>query len=106
MAFGKSRNRRRQDTAQQKEAVMGTVRAQGPGVLKAIVLAGLTCGLVWGGVALRRWALESPTFLLKETTFSGLRRAAPGELLKLSGLTVGQNLWALDVGMLERAMAA
>jgi cell division protein FtsQ len=106
MAFGKSRNRRRQDIAQKKEAVRGAVRARGPGALKALLLAGVLCGLVWGGVELRRWALGSPTFLLKETTFSGLSRATPGELLKLSGLTVGQNLWVLDVGTLERAMAA
>jgi cell division protein FtsQ len=106
MAFGRSRNRRRQDTAQQREAVKGAVRTRGPAVLKAILLAGLTCGLVWGGLELRRWALTSPTFLLKETTFSGLQRATPGELLKLSGLTVGQNLWALDVESLERAMSA
>ncbi|HEX5745018.1 MAG TPA: FtsQ-type POTRA domain-containing protein [Archangium sp.] len=106
MAFGKSKNRRRQDAAQTKEAVKGAVRSHGPGVLKAILLTGLTCALVWGGIELRRWALTSPTFLLKETIFSGLERAAPGELLKLSGLTVGQNLWALDVEMLERTMAA
>lgn len=105
MAFGKSKNRRRQDAAQTKEAVKGAVRSHGPGLLKAILLTGLTCAVVWGGVELRSWALSSPTFLLKETTFSGLQRATPGELLKLSGLTVGQNLWSLDVGMLERAMA-
>ena len=105
MAFGKSKNRRRQDAAQTKEAVRGAVRSHGPGLLKAILLTGLTCALVWSGMEVRRWALSSPTFLQKETTFSGLERAAPGELLKLSGLTVGQNLWSLDVGMLERAMA-
>ncbi len=106
MAFGKSKNRRRQDAAQQKEAVTGAVRTHGPGLFKAILLTGLTCALVWGGIEVRRWALSSPTFLLKETTFSGLERAAPGELLKLSGLTVGQNLWSLDVGALERTMSA
>ena len=106
MAFGKSKNRRRQDAAQTKEAVKGAVRSHGPGLLKSILLTALTCALVWGGIELRRWALSSPTFLLKETTFSGLQRAAPGELLKLSGLTVGQNLWSLDVETLERTMAA
>ncbi|WP_257460659.1 cell division protein FtsQ/DivIB [Archangium lipolyticum] len=105
MAFGKSKNRRRQDAAQQKEAVKGAVRTHGPGLLKAILLTGLTVALVWGGIELRRWALTSPTFLLKETTFSGLQRARPAELLKLSGLTVGQNLWTLDVGALERTMS-
>ena len=106
MAFGKSKNRRHQDVAQKKAAVTGAVRTHGPGALKAIVLTGLTFALVWGVIELRRWALTSPFFLLKETSFSGLHRAHPGELLKLSGLTVGQNLWSLDVGSLERAMAA
>jgi len=105
MAFGKSKNRRRQDSAQKKEAVAGAVRTHGPGLLKAILLTGLTVAGVWGGLELRRWALSSPTFLLKETTFSGLQRATPGELLKLSGLTVGQNLWSLDVKALEHAMS-
>ncbi|WNG19914.1 cell division protein FtsQ/DivIB [Cystobacter fuscus] len=105
MAFGKSKNRRHQDVAQKKAAMAGAVRTHGPGLLKAIVLTGLTCALVWGGIELRRWALTSPFFLLKETSFSGLHRAHPGELLKLSGLTVGQNLWRLDVEALERAMA-
>ena len=105
MAFGKSKNRRHQDAAQQKAAVVGAVRTHGPGVLKAIVLTGLTCALAWGAIETRRWALTSPFFLLKETSFSGLHRALPGELLKLSGLTVGQNLWTLDTGALERAMA-
>ncbi len=105
MAFGKSKNRRRQDAAQKKEAVTGAVRTHGPGLLKAILLTGLTIALVWGGIELRHWALTSPTFLLKQTTFSGLQRAMPAELLKLSGLTVGQNLWSLDMEALERAMS-
>lgn len=106
MAFRKSKNRRHQDAAQRRAAVTGAVRSHGPGVLKAIVLTGLTCALVWSSIELRRWALTSPFFLLKETSFDGLHRAHPGELLKLSGLTVGQNLWSLDVDALERTMAA
>jgi cell division protein FtsQ len=104
MAFTRSRNRRRQDAAQQKEAVKSAVRVHGAGLLKALLLTALTVAAVWGGVELRRWALTSPRFLLKETSFTGLQRASPGELLKLSGLTVGQNLWSLDVEALERAM--
>ena len=105
MAFGQSKNRRHQDALQKKEAMKGAVRTHGPGLAKAIVLTALTCGLVWGSLELRRWALSSPVFLLKETSFSGLQRAQAGELLKLSGLTVGQNLWSLEPAALERAMA-
>jgi cell division protein FtsQ len=104
MAFGKSRNRRRQDVAQRKEAVKGAVRTHGPSVLKAIVLTTVTAGLIWGAVELRAWALASPRFALQDVSFSGLERASRAELVRLSGLATGQNLFALDVGALEKAM--
>ncbi len=104
MAFGKSRNRRRQDTAQQKEAVRGAVRSHAPGVLKVLGLTAALGLLVWGGAALREWALTSPRFELEEVAFSGLQRASRVELLRLAALTKGQNLWTLDVDALERAM--
>lgn len=104
MAFGKSKNRRRQDVTQRKEAVQGAVRTHGPGVLKALLATVVTAGLVWGAVETRKWALASPTFALREATFTGLQRANRAELVRLSGLAGGQNLWALDTGALEKAM--
>ncbi|NTX00779.1 FtsQ-type POTRA domain-containing protein [Myxococcus sp. CA051A] len=104
MAFGRSKNRRRQDTAQRNEAVKSVVRSQGPGVVKVVALTLVTGLLVWGGVELRRWALVSPRFELAAVSFTGLQRASRVELLRLAALTKGQNLWALDVGGLERAM--
>ena len=104
MAFGKSKNRRRVDTAQQKEAVKGVVRTHGPSVLKGLLAAALTAGLVWGAIELRAWALASPRFQLQEVNFTGLNRASRAELVKLSGLASGQNLFAMDVSVLEKAM--
>ncbi|MDC0709581.1 FtsQ-type POTRA domain-containing protein [Stigmatella sp. ncwal1] len=104
MAFGKSKNRRRQDTAHQKEAVKGAVRAHGPSVGKGLLAAGLTAALVWGGVELRTWALASPRFQLREVSFTGLSHASRAELVRLSGLASGQNLFSLDVALLERTM--
>jgi cell division protein FtsQ len=104
MAFGKSKNRRRVDTAHKKEAVKGAVRNHGPSVGKGLLAAVLTAGLIWGGIELRAWALGSPHFQLREASFSGLTRASRAELVKLSGLAVGQNLFALDVAALEKAM--
>lgn len=104
MAFGRNKNRRRQDAAQRNEAVKGAVRSKGPGVLKVLALTLVTGLLVWGGVESRRWALQSPRFELAAVSFSGLQRASRVELLRLAALTKGQNLWALDVGALERAM--
>ena len=104
MAFGKSKNRRRVDTAQQKEAVKGAVRTHGPSVLKGLLAAALTAALVWGGIQLRAWALASPRFQLQDVAFTGLTRASRAELVKLSGLAPGQNLFAMDVAVLEKAM--
>ncbi len=104
MAFGKSKNRRRQDTTQRNDAVKGAVRTHGPAVVKAILLTTVTAGLLWGAVELRAWAVASPRFVLKEASFSGLQHATRPELVRLSGLAAGQNLFALDVGALERAM--
>lgn len=104
MAFGKSKNRRRVDTAQQKEAVKGAVRVHGPSVLKGLLAAVLTAGLVWGAIELRAWAIASPRFQLQEANFTGLNRASRAELVKLSGLAMGQNLFAMDVPALEKAM--
>ncbi|MCP3098972.1 FtsQ-type POTRA domain-containing protein [Myxococcus sp. K15C18031901] len=104
MAFGRSKNRRRQDTAQRNEAVKSVVRSQGPGVMKVLVLTLATGLLVWGGVASRAWALSSPQFGLAAVSFSGLQRSSRVELLRLAALTKGQNLWTLDAGALERAM--
>ncbi|HVG62874.1 MAG TPA: FtsQ-type POTRA domain-containing protein [Hyalangium sp.] len=104
MAFGKSKNRRRVDAAQQKKAVKGAVQTHGPSVAKGLLTAALTAGLIWGGVELRAWALSSPRFQLQEAHFTGLTRASRAELVKLSGLALGQNLFALDVPALEKAM--
>ncbi len=104
MAFGKSRNRRRHDAAQKKAAVKGAVRAHGASVGKGLLATLLTVGLVWGGVEVRAWALASPSFQLRQVSFTGLARASRAELVRLSGLAAGQNLFALDVGALERAM--
>lgn len=106
MAFGRTKNRRRQDAAQTRAAVQGAVRTHAPAVLRATLALVLTVGLVWGGVALRAWALSSPTFALSEVSFTGLGRAGRAELLKLGGLAAGQNLFALDVEALERSLQA
>ncbi|NBD14228.1 MULTISPECIES: cell division protein FtsQ/DivIB [Corallococcus] len=104
MAFGKTKNRRRLDAAPRNDAVKGAVRSHGAMVVKALGLAVATAGLIWGGSELRAWAVVSPRFALESVSFSGLERASRPELLKLSGLTAGQNLWTLDPAALARSM--
>lgn len=104
MAFGQSRNRRRQDAQHRKDAVRAKVRTHGPGALRTLGGVLLTAALAWGGWEGRAWALTTPTFALEHVGFTGLARATDAELVRLSGVARGQNLWRLDVGALERAM--
>jgi cell division protein FtsQ len=106
MAFGRTKNRRRKDAAQKRAEVQGAVRAHAPAVLRGLLTVALTVGLVWGAVSLRAWALSSPSFALETVTFTGLSRASRPELLKLGGLAAGQNLFALDVDLLERSLSS
>lgn len=104
MAFGKNKKRRQLDAASRNSAVKGAVRSHGPTVGKALGLTVVTAALVWGSIELRAWARVSPRFALESVTFSGLERASRAELLKLSGLAAGQNLWSLEPAALARAM--
>ncbi|RKG93470.1 cell division protein FtsQ/DivIB [Corallococcus terminator] len=104
MAFGKNKKRRHQDAASRNTAVKGAVRSHGPRVAKALGLTVATAALVWGSIELRAWARVSPRFALESVTFTGLERASRPELLKLSGLAAGQNLWSLDAAALAKAM--
>ncbi len=42
---------------------------------------------------------------MKTITFEGCKRANETDLLKLAALFPGQNVFAVDVGLTERAMA-
>ncbi len=54
-------------------------------------------GVGWGGAAQPgRW--PRPRFQLQEATFTGLSRASRAELVRLSGLAAGQNLFAHGCG--------
>ncbi|MHB8878134.1 MAG: cell division protein FtsQ/DivIB [Myxococcaceae bacterium] len=105
MAFGRAGNRRRADVARTPEEVRATARRLGSlGVRFFVGLAALAA-LGAGGKYGRAWATTSPAFAAKQVSFSGQARSTPAELLRLSGLAAGQNLFALDPAALEKAMA-
>jgi cell division protein FtsQ len=106
MAFGKAGNRRRQDVAKTPEQARATARRVGGIVLRAVLALAVCAGLGVGGFYGRAWAMRSPVFAAKQLSFSGLTRSTSADLLRLSGLATGQNLFVLDVPALERAMGA
>lgn len=106
MPLGKSKNRRRVDTAQRKAVVQGAVQAHGRSALKLFWVIAFTVAVGWGGFAAQRWARSAPVFGLRRTLITGNTRASRQELIKLSGLGLGQNLFSLDLRALERALSA
>lgn len=92
------------DVAQQRLETAAAARALAPRlarVLGVLAVAGL---LVHGAARVRAWALASPTFALKTLTVEGASRSTPTELFRQGGLSPGQNLFALDVAAVERAV--
>ncbi|HEY8207362.1 MAG TPA: FtsQ-type POTRA domain-containing protein [Myxococcaceae bacterium] len=90
--------RRRQDERRTGE-IRGSLLKAGA-AMAALALGAFLLFEGWG------WARRSPRFAVQQVTFRGLQRASDAELLKLSGLAAGQNLFSLDLAAATRAMAA
>lgn len=105
MIFRSKRNRRRVDVAKKTGELKAAAKNHAPVVLKL-------CGLVLAFVAIFfgasegwKWATTSRTFALSEVQVSGQEAATDVELVRLGGVLLGQNLIAMDVGAMERAIA-
>lgn len=75
-------------------------------LLWTCVGCGSLAAVAVGGYRGYRWAHRAPQLALREVTFQGLRRAQQVDLLRLAGVSAGQNLLDLDAGAIERAIAA
>ena len=73
-------------------------------IAKGLLAVAMAAGLVAGGYFGVRWALKSPAFAINKVSFVGLREAAQPELMKLSGLSLGENYFRVDPAALEQAM--
>ena len=75
-------------------------------VLWSCGVLGVLIAVAIGGYRTYRWAYRTPQLALQEVTFQGLQRAQPADLLRLAGVSAGQNLLGLHPAAIERAMAA
>jgi cell division protein FtsQ len=99
MLLRSKKNRRRLD-------LKAVAQAKAPRVLKLLL-----CGVGFvacGFLAQKGWAWAQLTehFGLEHVNVRGANRANDSELLKLTGLQLGQNLLQLDVAAVERAFAS
>lgn len=76
------------------------------------VLAGLLlfCAIAaaaaFGAVHGKRYLTTSPRFAVERISFDGLAHASEAELLGLSGLAAGDNIFSIDTAIAEAGMAA
>jgi cell division protein FtsQ len=75
-------------------------------LLRTSLACGSIVAVALAGHQAYRWAHRTPQFALKAVTFQGLRRAQQADLLRLAGVSAGQNLLGLDSQAIERAIAA
>jgi cell division protein FtsQ len=106
MFFKPKRNRRKVDVAKKTGELKAAAKSHSPTALKTLGLLVVSAGLAWGGREGYRWATTTPELALREVVYTGNTRAAEAELSRLGALSPGQNLVSMDVGAVERALAA
>jgi cell division protein FtsQ len=74
--------------------------------LRTLAAAALSGALSVGAWQAWRWAASSDLFAVREIRFTGLVRAREAELLRRSGLKLGENLLRADLARASRAMQA
>ena len=106
MGLKKHRNRRRADAPAKAARVKGALATFARVLLWSLFACGSIAAIGVGGYRLYLWAHRAPQFGLKQVSFQGLHHAQEAELLRLAGLKVGQNLFELEPGAIERSIAA
>lgn len=104
MGLGTGRNRRRSDPRDRVEHVRSVLHHRGAAAARALTVILVLVVSAAGGSWTWVWARTSPRFSVQRITFNGLKRASEVDLLRLTGLSSGQNLFSLDTGAAERAM--
>lgn len=99
------RNRRKLDVAKKSGELKAAAKEHGPTVLKlfGLVLAFIAIG--FGANETWHWARTSPRFALSDVKVTGHVEATDVELVRLGGVLLGQNLWAMDTRSMERSIA-
>ncbi len=89
------------DLAQDKNPV-GEPRSVPTAVIRAlwgiVVVVGIAVGVTWG---VYRYTTTSPRFAVREVQVNGLARVTRDSILQTSGISLGDNLFKLDLGVVE-----
>lgn len=100
MILRSRKNRKRPQPAQ------AAIKSLLPAIARVIGVTAACAAIVFGTWQLSVWAKQSPRFAITSVQFFGNTHATDAELIRVGGLTAGQNLVALDAFALERSIAA
>ena len=74
------------------------------GLAIVLLASGTTAGLVMGGMALSGWTETSPVFNLDAIVVAGNRTVGKEDIIRVSGLEMGRNIWSADLEETERRL--
>jgi len=74
------------------------------GLAAGLLVSGVVAGLAMGGLELSRWTKTSPVFNLKTIEVAGNIAAGSEEIITVSGLERGRNIWSADLKETERRL--
>lgn len=74
------------------------------GLATGLLATGVAAGLAMGGLALSGWTKTSPAFNLDTIDVAGNRIAGKEDIITVSGLERGRNIWSADLEESERRL--
>lgn len=101
-----AKNRKRISAGERRSAAASLLRGVGRVLLRictVIAIGGLLVGATRQGY---RWATTSKTFALEVISVQGLQHISETDLIRLGGLSPGQNMFRLDMSGVEKAFAS
>jgi cell division protein FtsQ len=99
------KNRRRVDQAAVRSAARGLALRAGRLLLGVALFAGTTALAGLAAAKARTHLFTSPTFAIEKLELEGIRRANRAELVNLSGLSIGDNIFEADIASAEQSIA-
>ncbi|MFT3842371.1 MAG: FtsQ-type POTRA domain-containing protein [Myxococcaceae bacterium] len=106
MLLRSKKNRRKVDPAKRAAELKAAASAHAPKIIRALGIVAFIAALGAGGWFGWQWAQTAPQLSIHTLQIHGNERATNDELLRISGLAIGQNLVSLDVAAAERGLAA
>lgn len=74
------------------------------GLAAGLLVSGVAAALAMGGLELSRWTKTSPAFNLKAIDVEGNIAVGKEEIITVSGLERGRNIWSADLEETERRL--